>query len=85
MAEGPYTPTRPDSAECPHCGAAVDGLPSVDRAARPAFYMIYAWCWCPSCERTWIEVRRLDDTQRFWELSEPPGRRWAPTTSQRPR
>jgi hypothetical protein len=67
MSEGPYTPARPDSAECPHCGAAVDGAAVVGRHLWLATLILA----CPGCGRQWSELRKRGEVARYWDPDKP--------------
>jgi hypothetical protein len=56
----PTAPTASTMAECPHCGAMLDGVGS-PTPGHVLFQVI-----CPACEQSWLELHRPDLVTRCY-------------------
>ena len=75
--EDTYRPAIPTQAECPHCGALLDGAPD-----SPHLRIIMLNWLCPACGGEWSEIRGTRGaapgheraTDRFYEPGQRPRR-----------
>jgi hypothetical protein len=63
LQQDTYTPSPPDSAQCPHCQAQVHGIPAISAVIATAYLELV----CPACRGQWSDMRNQRGVHRLWQ------------------